>query len=183
LSNADLLEIWGDRRGDGPPGELYYSFTKGDVHFIVLHTVERKDVDISVGQAQLDWLAADLAMHPGPTIVLMHHSAAEQDLRGNPWFEGDPHRCLVRERRQMRQLFTDNKNVLAVFNGHLHWNHLDVIDGIPYVTVQSLIENLDADAPGRAAAAHAVVRVTKKRIVVEVEGAERARYQLERSRR
>ena len=49
----------------------------------------------------------------------------------------------------------------AVFNGHLHWNHLDVIAGIPYVTVQSLIENLDDDAPGRAAAAHAVVHAER----------------------
>ena len=69
--------------------------------------------------------------------------------------------------------------VRAVFNGHLHWNHLDVIDGIPYVTLQSLIENVDEDAPGRAAAAHAVVRLSPGRIVVEVEGAERARYQID----
>ena len=73
-------------------------------------------------------------------------------------------------------------DVRAVFNGHLHWNHLDVIAGIPYVTVQSLIENLDDDAPGRPAAAHALVRVSKKRIVVEIEGAERCRYQFERRR-
>ncbi len=81
----------------------------------------------------------------------MHHSAADQDLRGNRWFEGSPHLCLVRERRAMRRLFEEH-GVLAVFNGHLHWNHLDVIRGIPYVTLQSLIENLDDDAPGRAAA-------------------------------
>ena len=31
------------------------------------------------------------------------------------------------------------------------------------------------------AAAHAIVRVTRKRLVVDVHGAERARYQIERS--
>jgi Icc protein len=46
--------------------------------------------------------------------------------------------------------------------------------------VQSLIENLDDDAPGRAAAAYALVRVTRSRIVIEVRGAETCRYQLER---
>jgi Icc protein len=45
-----------------------------------------------------------------------------------------------------------------------------------------LIENLDDDAPGRAVAAHAVVRASKKRIVVEVMGAERARYQFDARR-
>jgi 3',5'-cyclic AMP phosphodiesterase CpdA len=176
LAPADLLSIW----GRDPGGELHSSFDRGAYHFVVLHTRERKDHDVSVGEAQLAWLAADLAENPGPTVVLMHHSAADQDLRGNRWFEGLPHLCLVNERRKIRALLEQHGDVRAVFNGHLHWNHLDVIGGLPYVTVQSLIENLDEDAPGRAAAAHAVVRLSKKRIVVEIEGAERARYQFDR---
>ena len=135
---------------------------------------------MSVGEDQLAWLAAELGAHPGPTVVFMHHSAAEQDLRGNRWFDGRPHVALVRERRALRKLLFDHQNVLAVFNGHLHWNHLDVINGLPFVTLQSLIENLDEDAPGRPAAAHAVVRLDDKRIVVDVAGAERARYQFDR---
>jgi 3',5'-cyclic-AMP phosphodiesterase len=177
-SAADLRAAW----GLPPEGWLYSSFDRGGFHFIVLHTRERKDLDVSVGPEQLQWLAADLAAHPAPTIVLMHHSAAEQDLRGNRWFEGHPHICLVRERRAIRELFVHHGDVRAVFNGHLHWNHLDLIDGIPFVTVQSLIENLDDDAPGRPAAAHAVARITDKRIVVEIEGAERARYQFDHRR-
>ena len=67
----------------------------------------------------------------------------------------------------------------VVFNGHVHRNHLDVIAGIPYVTIQSLIENLDEDAPGRPAAAHAVATITESRIVVRVRGNDPARYQFE----
>ncbi len=173
LAEAELGAIWGRE------GELYYALDRGDFHLVVLHTRERKDHDVSIGEAQLAWLTADLAANPGPTIVAMHHSAADQDLTGNRWFEGSPHLCLVRERRAIRALFEAHGDVRAVFNGHLHWNHLDVINGIPYVTLQSLIENLDDDAPGRPAAAHAVVRASKKRIVVEVMGAERARYQFD----
>lgn len=177
LDAADLLAIWG--RGHDPASRLYSSFDRDGWHFVVLHTRERKDHDVSVGDEQLAWLADDLRASPGPTIVLMHHSAADQDLAGNRWFEGSPHICLVRERRKLRALLEQHGDVRAVFNGHLHWNHVDVIRGIPYVTVQSLIENLDDDAPGRAAAAHAVVRLSAKRIVVEIEGAERARYQFD----
>jgi Icc protein len=200
LAPAELLGFWRLPAHDGgsrppnpahdggsrpqPPGtvgaELYSSFDRGSFHFVVLHTRERKDHDVSVGDAQLAWLEADLAIHPGPTVALMHHSAADQDLRGSRWFEGRPHACLVRERRKIRALLEEHGEVRAVFNGHLHWNHLDVIAGLPYVTIQSLIENLDDDGPGRAAAAHAVVRLSEKRMVVEVEGAERARYQFDR---
>ncbi len=175
LSPDDLLSTW----GKPPGGPLYSSFDRGGLHFVVLHTRERKDHDVSIGDEQLAWLEGDLAANPGPTLVLMHHSAADQDLRYNRWFEGSPHICLVRERRKIRALLERHGGVRAVFNGHLHWNHLDLIAGIPYVTLQSLIENVDDDAPGRPAAAHAIVRVSKKRIVVEVEGAERARYQFD----
>jgi 3',5'-cyclic-AMP phosphodiesterase len=184
LGADDLLASWGVPPASPvahvPGGPLHYAFDLGGVHFTVLHTQERKDRDVRVDDAQLDWFARDLASTPLPSVVLMHHSAADQDLTGNRWFEGSPHICLVRERRKLRQAIADQGRVLAVFNGHLHWNHLDVVDGIPYVTVQSLIENLDDDAPGRPAAAHAVVRITKKRVGVEVHGAERARYQFER---
>jgi Icc protein len=175
LSAADLRAAW----GVAPEGPLHASFDRAGLHFIVLHTRERKDLDVSIGQEQMEWLRADLEAHPGPTIALMHHSAADQDLRGNRWFEGSPHICLVRERRAIRALFEGHGDVRAVFNGHLHWNHLDLVGGIPFVTLQSLIENLDDDAPGRPAAAHAIARISERRIVVEIEGAERARYQFD----
>ena len=173
LSPVELLRIW-RRKGDA---KLFYSFDRGGKHFVVLHTRERKDRDVSIGHAQLAWLESDLAATRRPTVVLMHHSAADQDLRGNPWFEKKAHICLVNERKALRRVLHQSGKVILVLNGHLHWNHLDVIDGIPFVTVQSLVENLDDDAPGRAARAHAIVRLTTRRIVVEVGGAERARYQ------
>jgi 3',5'-cyclic-AMP phosphodiesterase len=175
MGPRDLLGLW----GKDPDGELYSSFDRGGFHFIVLHTRERKDLDVSVGDEQLAWLARDLRDHRGPTVVLMHHSAADQDLTGNRWFEGSPHICLVRERKKLRALFEEHGDVRAVLNGHLHWNHIDVIRGVPYITIQSLIENLDEDAPGRAAAAHAIVRLSERRTVVEVRGAETARYQID----
>jgi hypothetical protein len=112
-------------------------------------------------------------------IVLMHHPASDQRLDGNRWFERAPHLCRIAERRELRGVLEASGKVAAVFNGHVHWNHLDVIGGIPYVTLQSLTENLDDDAPGRAAAAFAVVDVEPRRMRVRVGGAEPARYQFE----
>jgi len=175
LTPAELLAVW--KRPD--LDQLYHSFDRGGFHFIVLHTRERKDKDVTVGEEQLRWLHDDLTHTSLPTVVLMHHSAADQDLRGNRWFEGSPHICLVEERRALRTILRESNRVRAVFNGHLHWNHLDLVDGIPFVTLQSLIENLDEDAPGRAAAAHAIVHLEPTRVVVKIEGAERATYQFE----
>jgi 3',5'-cyclic-AMP phosphodiesterase len=171
-----LLKEWARTNSEGL---LHYDFHRSGIHFIVMHTHEEKDRSITVDDAQLAWLDRCLEDH-GPTIVFVHHSFADQDLTGNRWFEGRANICLVEGRKHIRARFERHGDVLAVFNGHLHWNHLDVIRGIPYVTLQSLIENLDDDAPGRPANAHAVVRVTRARVVVEVGGVERARYQFDR---
>jgi hypothetical protein len=110
----------------------------------------------------------------------MHHPASEMRLEGNRWFEKRPNLCRIVERRALREVIEQSGKVLAVFNGHVHWNHLDIIAGIPYVTLQSLIENLDDDAPGRAAAAYAVCDLDERRLVVNVYGTEQLHYQLER---
>ncbi|MCC6904057.1 MAG: metallophosphoesterase [Polyangiaceae bacterium] len=173
LSEDDLRELWGHT------GALHFSRDVGGVHFVVLNTLETRDVCVRLPEAQLEWVERDLAAAGRPVVVLMHHPASEQDLTGNRWFEKAPHICRLAERRELRRLFEQSGKVVAVFNGHAHWNHLDVIAGIPYVTLQSLIENLDDDAPGRPAACFAVADLEPKRLIVRVEGAEQARYQLE----
>lgn len=173
LSEDDLRELWGHA------GALHYSRDVGGVHFAVLNTLETKDVCVRLPEAQLAWLERDLAAASAPVVVLTHHPASDQDLTGNRWFEEAPHICRVAERRELRRIIERSGKVVAVFNGHVHWNHLDVIRGIPYVTLQSLIENLDDDAPGRPASSFAVVDLEPKRLSVRVEGAETARYQIE----
>jgi 3',5'-cyclic AMP phosphodiesterase CpdA len=174
LTRDDLTHVW---RRSGP---LFYSMDRGGHHLVVLHTLERKDVEVRIPHAQLEWLTEDLAQTKLPAIVLMHHSASEQDLEDSFWFKGLAHLALVKERAELRRILQESGKVRAVFNGHVHRNHLDVIAGIPYVTIQSLIENLDEDAPGRPAAAHAVATITESRIVVRVRGNDPARYQFDR---
>lgn len=174
LGDDELVRMW------GRTGPLHYTFERAGVTFVVLHTRERKDRDVTVGEAQLAWLAGVLDATPGEVIVFMHHAAADQDLVGNRWFEGHSNICLVQERKAIRALFEKHGRVSCVFNGHLHWNHVDFVGGVPYVTVQSLIENLDDDAPGRPANAHAVVRLLPRYGIIDVHGEERVRVQFAR---
>lgn len=190
LAPADLIAAWraSSPRAVSPDDDatLRYAFDHEGYRFLVLHTREQKDRDITVGDEQLGWLEAELDRLDRPCFVAMHHPAADQHLVGNRWFEGRANIALVQERRRLRALLEARNarggpgHVLAVFNGHVHWNHLDLHGGIPYVSLQSLVENLDDDRPGRPAEAHAVVRVTRSRIVVEVAGQEPARYQFAR---
>ena len=173
LNRDDLARIWRHE------GQLFYAMDRGGFHLVVLHTIERKDVEVRIPHAQLEWLKDDLARTALPVVVLMHHPAGEQDLSDSFWFKGLAHLALVKERQELRRILEESGKVRVVFNGHVHRNHLDVIRGIPYVTIQSLIENLDEDAPGRPAAAHAVATLDGSRCVVRVLGNDPARYQFE----
>jgi 3',5'-cyclic-AMP phosphodiesterase len=175
LTPEELCGMWGNTTSP------VYSQDHQGIHFAVLRTIEHRGERIELPEEQIRWLEQDLAATQLPSIVLMHHPASEMRLDGNRWFEKRPNLCRVVERRALRQVIEASGKVLAVFNGHVHWNHLDVISGIPYITLQSLIENLDDDAPGRAAAAYAVCDLDERRLVVTVYGAEMLRYQLERS--
>ncbi|HEY4103425.1 MAG TPA: metallophosphoesterase [Polyangiaceae bacterium] len=173
LSDDDLRKLWQHE------GELFYSRDVCGVHFSVLRTIEISDHAIHLPAEQIAWLRADLAASELPSVVLMHHPASEMRLDGNRWFQDRPYVCRVAERRDFQRVVSAAPNVVAVFNGHVHWNHFDLVGGVPYITLQSLIENLDDDAPGRAAAAHAVVELDERRLVVRVAGAEPVRYQVE----
>lgn len=183
LSDAELLALWRTTSFDqlhAPP--LRYALERKGFHLVVLHTHEVKDERVFLEEEDLAWLDGELERSPLPKIVMMHHAAADQVLRGNRWFERAPHLCLVRERKRLRAMLAPH-DVRLVVNGHLHWNHLDVIDGVPFVTVQSLIENLDDDAPGRPARGHVLATFSASRTLVEVRGEETARYQFSSSRR
>ncbi len=174
LSEAQVAELW------GRPGQpLYYAEQLGELELLVLHTQEQRDVGVRLPEEQLQWLGARLEAGVGPALVLMHHPASDCDLRGNRWFQRAPHLCRVANRGALRRVLERSGRVLAVFNGHAHWNHLQVCQGIPYITLQSLTENLDDDAPGRAAAAFAVCELERGRLSVSVRGEQPARYEFE----
>ena len=174
LTRADLEAAWQRE------GALHYAFDRADHHFVVLHTFERKDVDVRMPAAQIEWLAADLAKTKLDTIVFVHHPLDEQDFDDSRWFHGRATLALVQERAEVRRVLEASGRVRAVFNGHVHRNHCSVIAGIPYVTFQSLVENLDDDAPGRAAAAYGVATIDTDRVTVRVMGNDPARYEIRR---
>ncbi|MBU6455560.1 MAG: metallophosphoesterase [Cyanobacteria bacterium REEB67] len=170
LSDADL-------RNYGKTDSLFQSCDLGDFHCVVLFSASVAHTDIHIDSAQQEWLAADLAAARKPTLVFLHHPLDEQDLTGNVWFEKYPDYCFVEERAQVRQILANSGKVCAVFNGHVHRNHLATIDGIAYVTVQSLVEKVGE--PDVCSRAYGLVEIANGRLTVDVCGADAARFDVE----
>lgn len=165
-----------------PEGELlglagltrtYYSFTHGAYRFIVLDTALDAARRPTVSPEQLSWLEEELSSSDADTVVLSHACLADQDLAGNVWFSGWEEGALVGNRAEVREALRLG-NVRAAFCGHVHWNRMDVHDGIPYFSLQSLVENVLGD--GVPAGAYAIVELDEDSVRVRVRGTEPVEY-------
>lgn len=93
-------------------------------------------------QQDLDWLAADLAATELRTVVFSHVPLDAGSMAGNLYFDESSGFALggyANARDVQRVLETSGKVVLCIA-GHTHWNALNFVDGIPYVTVPSLTD-------------------------------------------
>ena len=158
----------------------YYSRTQNEYHFIFLYTEVKKTGENSqisfISEEQLIWLEKELKSSQLPVVIFSHHSLADQDLTKNPWFEGRPEACLVENRKTVRDIICKYQNVRCVINGHLHWNNITLHSKIPFITIQSSVENFRDD--GTPANAWAVLEITADKTSVEVYGNDRMSSQL-----
>ena len=104
-------------------GTAYYTFDQGDIRFMVLDTVNPNGyAEGSLGQAQFDWLAAQLdAAGDKAVVVASHHNIATMT---NPLVVTG----LDLEQRVLgdavRTLLLAHPNVIAWINGHSHRNQI-----------------------------------------------------------
>lgn len=122
----------------------YYSFDKGDFHFIVLDPNNIYDGEkyipyengnyfgygekVSyVDPEQVEWLKKDLQATDKRCIIFSHQS-----------FE-----CSSQNREDIRKIFEDEnlragyKKVAVAFSGHDHTNYMKEINGIAYIQINS----------------------------------------------
>ena len=156
---------------------LYYSFDAQAFHFIVLFSTSKDHTEIHVDKEQLKWLVKDLEQTDKPTVVFIHHPIDDQDLTGSFWFEKYPKFCFVEEKVEIRETLARSGKVRAVFSGHVHRNNLQSHDGIHYITVQSLVENMH-ESRKVPSESFAVVTFAEDEIRVEIQGQDPAEYRI-----
>lgn len=148
--------------------KLFYSYDNDNYHFIVLFSKVVEKGNILISDEQIRWLKNDLEQTSKKCIIFVHHGLSEQNLKGNLWFEDRPEYCLVKNRKEIRNILEKSDKVLAVFNSHLHWDKMDLHNSIPYFTLQSLVEN--ENDKGLPSQAFHVVSLNKDKINVEIRG-------------
>ncbi len=121
----------------------YYSFDKGNYHFVILDGNYRADsVDFNHGNftwsdawvapAERRWLVADLASAGAKTVFVMIHYILDSTVTSGE--------CL-KNANELRRIFENAGNVKAVFSGHAHAGGYKLFNGIHYLVMRGMVEN------------------------------------------
>ena len=135
LSREQLSKIWGTKK-------LYYSFDFGGYHHVILDGIRNsKSEPHRIDDEQIKWLQSDLENTHLQTLVYCHYPLDDQNLNSNYYFRERPDRGVISNKEEVRSVLEQYGNVLAVFNGHLHFYNKEKINNIQYVTVPAFTEN------------------------------------------
>ena len=125
----------------------YYSFDRGNFHFVVLDACFRGDgepygrknstwTDTKIPPAELEWLQGDLKSTDRRTVVFAHQRLDVADAHG------------VKNSPEVRRILEESGKVLAIFQGHSHKNDLKEIAGIHYCTLVAMVEGTGVENSG-----------------------------------
>lgn len=174
LTEKEIAEMLGYER-------MYYSFDFDLYHFIALsfkmtgnYRQDLSDITARVPDEQIEWLKTDLTKTEKPAVIFIHYGLAEDDMKGNFWFDSEAYYALIENREQIRKILEDSKKVKAVISAHQHWNKMHVCNGIAYFVVTSLTENFKND--GIASKAYTIVNLDNNTINVNVKGNDPAQF-------
>ena len=108
-------------------------FWQADVRMTATHEPVLADHD-------LRWLEADLAATDLPSVVFTHVPLDGASMTGNYYFQANPQYATYANVADAQRVISAARVALCVA-GHVHWNNVSRIDGVPYLSLQSLTES------------------------------------------
>ncbi|MEL7000245.1 MAG: metallophosphoesterase [Pseudomonadota bacterium] len=119
-------------------------------------------------EADLVWLAGVVATATQPLAIFTHVPLSGHDQTGNYYFQKNPDFSRYPDTDRIRAVIESSRVPLACFSGHVHWNTLTTVHGIPYLTIQSLTETFTTHP--EPAGAMATLDLGPDEIVLDVRG-------------
>lgn len=133
LSRADNEHI------TGSPSHSW-SMDHGDFHFIFWNPeIQRHGTGLSATQGDLHWLENDLASTEKKTVLFSHIPFDHEPKEENP-HEHIALRFHHADSHAIRKILEDSEKVKLCLSGHVHRNHKSEINGIHYISQQSLTQ-------------------------------------------
>lgn len=149
--------------------KLYYYIDNDNFRFIFLFPKQsHRTKIIQIDHLQLRWLKTKVKTEK-KIIIFSHYSLAPVDTTENFWFNEKPELTFIKNYKDFLKII-DGKNIKLAFNFHLHWNKKMVLNGVNYITVQSLVENTSGEVEGPPANAYTLVEIDDQLAKIEILG-------------
>lgn len=136
-----------------------------------------KGLGFALPEHDLLWLATQIARADRPIAVFSHVPLSDHDVRANYWFSQNPKSATYPNSHRIRAILESARVPVVCFSGHVHWNTLNRINGIPYATLQSLTESFTT--PGEPARAWTLLELDEN-IALETFGNDAVQWRLPR---
>lgn len=92
-------------------------------------------------EADLLWLASTVDAADRPLAIVSHVPISGHAQTGNYYFERNPESSTYPGAERARAVLRRARVPVVCLSGHVHWNTLTIVDGIPHLTLQSLTES------------------------------------------
>lgn len=99
----------------------------------------------------LDWLESTMRGARKPTLVVSHVPVSGHAQTGNFYFERNPEFATYPQTARARAALAQAPVPVLCLAGHVHWNTVTTVDGIPHLTQQSLTESFTTQGEPAAA--------------------------------
>jgi len=160
----------------GLKSSYYYKDLKG-YRFVFLNCFDTKTskpdsrrhsriIGGNISKKQLNWLQK--VLNTKKKVVLFSHKLlADQNLSKNLIWNKAPQRYTqVENSKEVRKILEKRKNVLAVFQGHIHQNSKNKVNGINYFSIQGFCQNKDYDSKKNASKSFTEVVINNKGVII-----------------
>jgi hypothetical protein len=132
-------------------------------------------VEGGLTQEDLAWLEQTLASHSSPAIVFTHQPLDGVPTKGNILFDAIPHYLTPTGHEKARAIMEASGKVKLAVNGHTHWNHLEVVNGISYVSLTAVTPLVMSE---KQTEAYSILILNESSIDIKVYGREPAKFHI-----
>jgi len=102
-------------------------------------------------EADLLWLSRTVLAADRPLLVVSHVPVSGHSQIGNYYFQNNPASSVYPMAERARAALAQARVPVVCLAGHVHWNTVTTVDGIPHLTQQSLTESFTTEgAPAGA---------------------------------
>lgn len=176
LSRAENEEIM------GTPSESHSMDIKGfHLTFWNPNVETNGNGSLWLSKEDLQWLKEDLESTDKPTIVFTHAGLENVEAAADgPNIDNTndiDNRFFYPESKKVRRILEKSGNVIAAFNGHRHKKRIREINGIHYITQQSLTNAYGEEH--RATGTYSLIEIEDDKITMNIKGHDRERIELQ----